>query len=590
MMRPAPPMHPTHRRKPARPAEGHRIERSPMHARALRSLILLLLGLWATPAWAADFYVDPVHGAMDNDGSRDAPWRTLQEVIEANLIESQEWSSLPYAEGATLVPKNPGAPVRAGDRLWLRSGDHGALVIQSYYNAAPIIIQGEPGASARLSSALIRSSSHWHLVNLDISLAYATDYEKKTLLAIENHNWRGPVHDIRVEDCRIASVADISPWTADDWNNLAGNGIRVDGANNFIANNHIKNVNFGISVSGPNAQIIGNTIENFSGDGLRGLGDHGLFEGNLVKNCYKTNDNHDDGFQSWSVGPDGVGSGEVHGIILRGNTIINYEDPDQPMRCTLQGIGCFDGTFVDWVIENNVIMVDHWHGITLMGARNSRIVNNTVVDLNQERPGPPWVRIANHKDGTPAQGCLVRNNLVTAINVEGDGVTVDHNLIVTDLAAHFVDPLAFDLRLLPTSTAIDAGAAEEAPSLDHAGVPRPQGLAVDVGAFEWHDGTWPPPEPEELRPEEAVEPAPEAVEAPDSAELGGDDTRPDPGSDASDMAEDLQADPPPPQRDQESCACRVAAPRPTAPRALGALALGLLALYLIRRRHQSQQH
>ena len=36
--------------------------------------------------------------------------------------------------------------------------------------------------------------------------------------------------------------------------------------------------------------------------------------------------------------------------------------------------------FVDWVIENNVVIVDHWHGITLGGARNCRIVNNTVID------------------------------------------------------------------------------------------------------------------------------------------------------------------------------------------------------------------
>ena len=28
------------------------------------------------------------------------------------------------------------------------------------------------------------------------------------------------------------------------------------------------------------------------------------------------------------------------GVVLSGNRIINYEDPDQPLRCTLQGIGC----------------------------------------------------------------------------------------------------------------------------------------------------------------------------------------------------------------------------------------------------------
>ena len=115
-----------------------------------------------------------------------------------------------------------------------------------------------------------------------------------------------------------------------------------------------------------------------------------MFQYNVVKNCYDVNANHDDGFQSWSRGPQGVGTGEVVGMVLRGNTIINYEDLDQPHRGTLQGIGCFDGMFVDWIVENNVIITDHWHGITLSGATDSRVVNNTVVDLNETSPGPPW--------------------------------------------------------------------------------------------------------------------------------------------------------------------------------------------------------
>ena len=67
----------------------------------------------------------------------------------------------------------------------------------------------------------------------------------------------------------------------------------------------------------------------------------------------------------------------------------NYEDPNQPFRGTLQGLGCFDGFYIDWVIENNLVVTDHWHGISLCGAVNCRIVNNTVVDANDVSPGPP---------------------------------------------------------------------------------------------------------------------------------------------------------------------------------------------------------
>ena len=89
-----------------------------------------------------------------------------------------------------------------------------------------------------------------------------------------------------------------------------------------------------------------NLVDGFSADGLRGLGDDGLFEYNRVQNSYvedPPDPNHDDGFQSWSVGPGGVGTGEVRGVVLRGNVFINHVNPAHPLRTSMQAIGCFDG-------------------------------------------------------------------------------------------------------------------------------------------------------------------------------------------------------------------------------------------------------
>jgi parallel beta-helix repeat protein len=218
---------------------------------------------------------------------------------------------------------------------------------------------------------------------------------------------------------------------------------------------------------------------------LRGLGNYCTFQYNTVKNCYDVNGNHDDGFQSWSVGPNGVGSGQVVGLVLRGNTIINYEDPNQPHRGALQGIGCFDGTFVDWVVENNVIVTDHYHGITLLGARNCRVINNTVLDRNDGRPGPPWIRVNNHKKGMAPVDCVVRNNLATAF-ANAESVLEESNLKIQDPAALFVDVERFDLHLLPDAAAVDAGSSVDAPELDRDRIARPQGDGIDIGAYEWH--------------------------------------------------------------------------------------------------------
>lgn len=425
----------------------------------MRAALLIVILLLPATAAAADLYVDPVSGSGEGNGSASRPWRVLQDVVDAGMAQP-------------------------GDTIWLRSGNHGALSIDGRHNRDTITIAADAGHTPRFSQISIVASSHWRLRGLHISPSFGATYEARTMVRIANGGPGRPVHDIVVEDCRLFSVEDTASWTLRDWNEKAANAFQAGGTRITIRGNHAKNVNFGISVTATHSLVERNVVENFAGDGMRGLGDHTVFQFNTVKNCYDVNANHDDGFQSWSVGGDGkVGTGQVTGVVLRGNRIINYEDPNQPFRGTLQGIGLFDGMYVDWVIENNVVITDHWHGITVLGGRNTRIVNNTVLDQNTSTPGPPWIMIGDHKNGTPSAGSIIRNNLATAFK-SGSGVVSDHNVVIDDPRKLFVNAAAFDVRLLPGTAAIDAGSPQLAPSHDAGGTPRPQGAAVDAGAYE----------------------------------------------------------------------------------------------------------
>jgi len=375
----------------------------------------------------------------------------------------------------------------AGDVVILHEGDYGDVVVEG----DDLEVTVADGEQARARTLLIRNASGTTVRGLTISLSFGDPYTRDTMVSVH-----GSASDVTVSDCTIFSTTDdvTDGWSASDWADLPGTGMSSRAENTTFANNRIRNVGYGISIAhdSPNAWVLGNEIDRFSRDGLRGIGDFGLFENNLVMNAYDVDDHHDDFFQSWSVGEDGrPGTGVVRGVVLRGNTFIGFTDPDRPFAGAAQGVGCFDGFFEDWVVENNVVIVNHWHGITFLGARNLRVVNNTLLDnLRGERPGPPWIQIQAHKDGTPSEDIVVRNNLAETIDVDAQRLTEDHNLRYDDPAALFVDAAGFDLHLRDDADeAIDTGSSEMAPAADRDGVPRPQGAGIDLGAYEWQDGT-----------------------------------------------------------------------------------------------------
>lgn len=454
----------------------------------MRRLVLGLLLCAAPPASAADFYVDPVNGNdTTGNGSSGSPWRTLQTVID-NKVETRDWNSLPWTSSSVLVTVNAGAPVRAGDTIWLRNGYHGAILIQGAYNVAPITIAAQAGHAARLRTLTVRAAQNWVLRGLSISPSHAPPLAQTTIVDVDNHNFFGPAWDIELHDSDVFTVADASAWTANDWVNVASSGVDVGADRVTIRGCRVRNVRFGISVGGAQARIQENLVDGFSADGMRGLGNDGLFEYNRVQNNYiedPPDANHDDGFQSWSVGPGGVGTGEVRGVVLRGNVFINHTNPAHPLRSSMQAIGCFDGWFVNWVVENNVVVTDHWHGITFLGMRDSRIVNNTVIDLDSVSPGPPWIMVNPHKNGQPSQNVVVRNNLATDFALAGTNVVGDHNIEFTmaGAAALFLAP-PFDLHLRPGTAAVDSGNPTLAPPLDVEKMARPQGAGFDLGAYE----------------------------------------------------------------------------------------------------------
>ncbi|MDF3056300.1 MAG: hypothetical protein K0R17_515 [Rariglobus sp.] len=429
----------------------------------MRLACLVALAIrWVVPVVsAAGYYVDPASGDMANPGTSARPWSTLEAVFTA---------------GKTFA---------AGDVIYLRDGYHGEPVVKGKADGA-VTITAQPGHKPGLRSLTFDNAAHWIASGLRISPEISGAPGKVILVKI-NASSRA----ITLEDCDLYSAGSIAGWTKEDWLARACGGITSFAPATTLRNNRISAINHGIVL---NRECVGsrvsrNTIANFSADGIRGLSDDTVYDYNLVKNAFAVDANHDDGFQSWSGGRGGekVGSGVVKNVTLRGNTFISYTDPDQPLKSRMQGIGCFDGFFENWTVENNLVVTDQYQGIAFYGARNCRIVNNTVIKnpINGHDIAP-WLKVTAHKNKSPSTGNTVRNNLVWAMTNAKDIGTEDHNLVSTNPEEHFVNYAGFNFMLIAGSKARDAGSATLAPVLDIDEVPRD--AHPDIGAFEYGGG------------------------------------------------------------------------------------------------------
>jgi len=441
---------------------------------------LILPTVLVTGGAAETFYVDPASGSMSNDGSETSPWETLQGVFDNNKIETKDKAG---------IIKNAGAPVKAGDTIVLLSGYHGDIYESVYFNDDYITIEAKSGHTPELKRFRLSGGKKWILRGLDISPSLAPVFERVTMVNFYSRNTSdGICSDITIEDCNLYTIADSSGWSTNDWDTKACNGINLgmDGGAGLAArNNYILNVNYGITAEAQYAVAEENIIENFSGDGITATYHDVVVKYNLIKNCYAVNANHDDGIQSYLRN---VGPGAVYRVTLIGNIIINTSSPSQPHQGTLQGIGIFDGPFYDFVVENNVVLTDHYHGITLLNSQNGRIINNTVFSkwyYDRQVDRATWIMVTA---ASTSGGNIVYNNIAHDIDASGDSnAQLSHNLIMfrsDDANDWFTDYSNFDMHLTATSPAVSAGSGILAPAEDVEGNPRPSG-GFDIGAYEY---------------------------------------------------------------------------------------------------------
>lgn len=388
----------------------------------------LLFVLAGVTAQAATFYCDPANGNAAGDGSAGHPWGAIEEVIKVRLIQSCDRNG---------VPANPSAPVKPGDTILLRSGWHGVLSLSRGYNDQPITIAAAPGQAPQVGWVEIGEGKNWIVRGLTVSPSLAPTPLSRVPHELVALGERGGEEssDLVVEDCFIYSVRDTTGWTGRDWVEKPASGIWLGrhGKRHVARNNYVLNTRFGIQLCAPECLAEGNVVANFSADGMRATRDGQVLQYNVIKNNFvgarDGDDNHDDGIQVFLFN---VGTGTVRDVTLRGNIIVARETDGLPFPNPLQGIGCFDGPLVHFLVEDNVVCVNHYHGVSLYDAQDCTIQGNTCFSRWPDR-ARPWVMLGQKKN--QADGNTVRNNLAHSFNFKADPqVKAEDNQEVTSAA------------------------------------------------------------------------------------------------------------------------------------------------------------
>ncbi len=437
------------------------------------------------------YYVDPINGSMNGDGSAQRPWSTLAAVVSAGLINGQNKAS---------------GVVHAGDLIYLLSGDHGSVNLSQYtgsfVNTDFITVQAAPGNTPVLEQLIATGIAKWVFRGLTITNPNGPANASSVFLSRFS-----ACNNILFDRNTIYSQANVNNWTPSDWAALSFRGLAIDANSATVTNNIVKNVLTGIGVSGDGVIFRGNVVDYFADDGIDFQTSNSILQYNVVTNHYGqwNNGGHHDGMQGWTLTSDVYSN-----VLIDSNFILAstgaYPAIPQPTGLGddyLQGLSIFDGDWSNLTVTNNVVGACAYDGLSLYGIANSVIENNTVINVGSDPDALTWLKVGA-QPGYPVTNVTVRNNIANTFQLDRSGGVVDDhnltfnngydnmwskvstNLFVADPTTVFVQyhpaTSTFDFNLIKGSPAIGAGTATNAPTLDILKRTR-NPLSIDIGAY-----------------------------------------------------------------------------------------------------------
>ena len=457
-------------------------------------------------------FVDPVKGSNTGDGTAQKPWKSLAFILNpANKIIATNGRKAGVE--TPLLPMNTAGALKGGDTVMLMSGNYGDVTLQNVFNDKFITVMAAPGQTPVISHLRVTGGSRWLFQGITFEYANPSAPKGKVVPSFVNltqvyDGWQGSSSNIIFDSSTFRSTTDVSGWSDEDWfTRPEFYSLSIKSPCVAVTNSIFRNVQNAIALWAKQALVKNNVIDHFSNDGIDLVTGDVTIYGNTIENgtMTKLSQFHPDGIQGWSQTVNGKEQ-ENANVVIDSNKVYNYSLNSDNW---LQAIDMFRGVWNNLLVQNNSVVTNHYHGITVWGAKNSKIINNTVMPSNPS-VYPTWISVKPSPNG-PSQNVLVRNNVAYQIHALDKAITFDHNatvigfytlsgeklvyhsgsdtasknLVLPNAMATFqgLDPskLQYDARLKSTSSLIGAGMATAAPTLDILG--RRRASPTDIGAY-----------------------------------------------------------------------------------------------------------
>jgi len=396
-------------------------------------------------------YVDPVRGADANPGTADKPWKTLAEVLgPATKKLSTRFYDVgnphgvtPYGEtpaaGAVLKAKNPTGPIKPGDTIKLRSGDHGVVELRAAYNEDVIRVVPDSGAEPVLGGLVINGAAKWAFEDgIKVRNLKAAVPRQIYLVEIGRSSWFGYAEDIIVSKLLACGGEDYRAWTDQQWIDGPIGAIGALGWSRRVqlVGNEVYACRNAIAAFGRGARVEANLVRDNSNDSVNFGASDVVIRQNLIKEGRNSPKDafHADGMQGWEP----AGHGVVRNVLIERNSITKYgrskaRTTDDPTVSYQQGICIFDGRWDGVKIIDNSVVTNSYHAIAAYGVDHLLVARNTVLATH---PGAvdPWIGVFKGKDGRVPVNNVLRDNTCPVLSAAFEGVVREHNRVAKRIA------------------------------------------------------------------------------------------------------------------------------------------------------------